>query len=393
MEDRRFWYQTATSELERRWKVTLEAMDKEGIDCLLLHTFSKVIGGPAKYLTDMQSNEYPLTSLFGKEGISVFGIGHEGGPCQADFIAYRNMAENVGMPIIPTTNYAQDRLPSEIAKAIRKYGHKKVGIPNLYNVPASVYKYLTETLPDVEFVGFEDQMDYIMAVKSEYEIGLYKKCVALHDNLIACAPAFLRLGRTEYDVAHDLRSLAVELGCPELNVILCADPVAPVYKPFMYAHRTIRPGDYFGLLVEVAAPGGIWGEVARMYSFGEPSKEMLKANEDQLALQSWLAEQCKPGAKVADIFNRHNERLAEMGYNPERRFNTHGQGYDIVSRPIFTAQETMEIRENMFLAIHPSTRNGKVAGANCDNYLVGPNGAVKLSKTPTDLVVIDHFEP
>lgn len=393
MEEKRFWYQTDTTELERRWKVTLEAMDKKGIDVLLLHTFAKFIGGAAKYLTDIQANEYPVSFLFGKEGISIFGCGPAGGPAQSPDVAYRNVAHNVGVPIVPTSHNLNYLIPEEMGKIIKKYNHRKIGISSWFNIPALYYKYLKENIPGIEFVDFEEDMDYIQAVKSEYELGLYKACARLHDEIYAAAPAFLRIGRSEYDIGHDMRALAIEMGCAELNVMLGSGPKIPMGGPFMYAHRTIKEGDYLMLLLEVAAPGGVWGEVSRVFSFGEPAPDMIQADKDQLEVQAYIASLCVPGVKCPDIFNSLNERLSSMGYFPEKRFSIHGQGYDIVARPTFTAGETMVLKENMWLAIHPPVRDETRFGMNCDNYIVKPGGAVKQNKTPPGLHVINHFKP
>ena len=389
----RFIYQTDTSELERRWKVTLEAMEKEGIDCLLLSAYTKGLPGAGKYLTDCQPSEYPYLALFGKEGISIFYNGPEGGPGYPAHVAYRNVVENVGVRTLPSSSHLLDVLPSKIAEILKKYNHKKVGMPQIYNVPLSCWLYFKENLPDMEFVDFGPQMDEIMAVKSEYELGLFRKCVTLHDQLMACAPAFLRAGRTEWDVVHDLRKVAIELDCQELNFLVSSgQPPFTGANAFMHTHKVIEKGDYFSLLIEVSGPGGVWGELGRMCCLGEPSEVALAHLKDQLELQALVAEKSKPGVLASDVFNETNKWLIDHGYSPDRRFSIHGQGYNIVDRPLYTADETMVLKENMFIAIHPACRSEAFSMFNCDNYIIGPDGAEKLNKTPAEIIVVDHFD-
>ena len=389
----RFLYQTATSELERRWKATLEAMDNEGIDCLLLSAYTKDLPGAGKYLTDCQPSEYPYLALFGKEGISVFYNGPEGGAGYPAYVAYRNVAENVGVPTLPSSSNLPDVLPRKIAEIIKKYNHKKVGMPQLYNVPLSCWLYFKENLSEVEFVDFGLQMDEIMAVKSEYELGLYRKCAELHDQIMACVPAFIRAGRTEWDIVHDLRKVAIELDCQELNFLVSSgQPPFAWANAFIHTHKVVEKGDYFSLLIEVSGPGGVWGELGRMCCLGEPSDVALAHLRDQLEIQALVAEMSKPGVRACDIFNETNKWLTDRGYAPDRRFSTHGQGYNIVDRPIYNADETMVLKENMFLAIHPNCITNAFGIAHCDNYIIGPNGAERLNKTSSEIIVIDHFD-
>ena len=84
-----------------------------------------------------------------------------------------------------------------------------------------------------------------------------------------------------------------------------------------------------------------------------------------------------------------NEMLVGMGYAPETRFCVHGQGYEIVDRPFWVAEETMLLAENMFFANHPFVSNESVRMNNCDNYVVEKGGSRRLSVTPREIVVIE----
>ena len=389
--EERFLFQTDTSEMERRWKVTLEAMKKEGIDCLFFGGYDRWCSGVSKYLTDLIIWNYPHYFLLAENGISAFGHSGWGDPGIQPYAAYRNFIENVGIPALPTTCYGTEWYPQEVAKIIKKYGYKKVGFPSFSIVPAPYYNYLTKNLPDVEFVDFTNQMDHIKAVKSPYEIGVWEKCVKLHDDLMACAPTILRVGRTEREVSRMFRSIADEMFSAELNLLTGAHAVRPRISPYFYQNVTIKPNDYFMLLIEVSGPSGAWAELGRNFKMGDPPSElMMKANADQIEIQDKTAAMMKPGVKASDVAIAINKMLVEKGYEPERRICSHGQGYDIVDRPIFVAEETMVLEENMFIAHHPNTANNDCVGYNCDNYLITKDGAKILSKTPRTIVTIDY---
>ena len=391
MEVNRFPYQTDLGELERRWKVTLEAMAKENIDALLLHSFDRKVPCAALYLTDIQIDGYPFSHLFGKEGISMFGTG--GGTAVPVCAAVKNVAHNIGVPVTPVSNNCRYRVPEQIAKIIKKYAYKRLGVPSYFHIPTDVYLYLKENT-DVEFVNFSEQMDHIMAIKSPWEIEMYKQIVELHDIVWAATPAFLRVGRTEREVAKDIRNLAEELGANEYSVILGADKTLPRLNHYLYAYNTINEGDVMQLLIEFGACGGLWAEVGRQVVFGEPTDEQYKVFEDAVKMQDWMASKIVPGVKVSELYKEMNEKLKSMGYHPEKRFNCHGQGTGVVMRPMLIEEETMEYAENMFIAIHPNITNvTNTANAYvCDCYLVGPStGAVKLSRAPSEILKINHI--
>lgn len=142
------------------------------------------------------------------------------------------------------------------------------------------------------------------------------------------------------------------------------------------------------MLIEVSGPMDIWGECGRMFSMGDPSNELRKAFEDSAKLQKWTAGQSIPGARPSEIFTELNKQLAAMGYAIETRIFAHGQSYDIVDRPIYTTDETMILEENMFVALHPICANKEASCYNCDNFVIKKDGAVKLNKTPTELIVL-----
>lgn len=381
---------TDPAEMQRRWNATLSAMEKEDIDCLILGAYDRVCPGATKYLTDMLVVNYPHYFLFSKDGIAVWGQGDRGKKMYGAYHEFDNVFYNVAIPSLPSITYSADWYPEDMTATIKRMGYKKVAWCGMYNIPAAIYKYLTENLAEIEFCNFTDQMDHIRAVKSDYEIGLWQACVTMHDELWACLPAVIKVGMTERQISRKIRSLADEMGSLDYNVMLGSDPKRPVLVHYPYQNKVVEKGDYLQLLIEISGLGGVWAEVSRVISLGEPSKTMMKADADQLKCQDYVAEISQPGVPASEVFKKMNEMLTGMGYLPEHRFAVHGQGYEIVDRPIFVAEETMVLQENMFFASHPTVANDEVSLYNCDNFVVKPGGSKKLSKTPPGLLVIDR---
>ena len=58
----------------------------------------------------------------------------------------------------------------------------------------------------------------------------------------------------------------------------------------------------------------------------------------------------------------------------ELRLYAHGQGYDMVERPLVREDEPMRIMQNMNIVVHPGIMNERVFMTNTDNYLIGSDG-------------------
>jgi Xaa-Pro aminopeptidase len=66
--------------------------------------------------------------------------------------------------------------------------------------------------------------------------------------------------------------------------------------------------------------------------------------------------------------------MRARGLPPETRLYAHGQGYDMVERPMIRRDETMRLAEGMCLAVHPGYETDALFAVICDNYLVEADG-------------------
>ena len=85
----------------------------------------------------------------------------------------------------------------------------------------------------------------------------------------------------------------------------------------------------------------------------------------------------KPGADPARIWNEYNRFMRENGRSEEKRVHFHGQGYDMVERPLIRFDETMPIDKNMYFALHPAFTTERTYSWACDNFLLDSTGAVE----------------
>jgi Xaa-Pro aminopeptidase len=81
--------------------------------------------------------------------------------------------------------------------------------------------------------------------------------------------------------------------------------------------------------------------------------------------------------------------MKARGLPEDQRLYCHGQGYDLVERPLVRQDEDMKIEENMLIVCHPGFATKVATGGVCDNYMVTKNGVEPLHKTPQTMIEID----
>jgi Xaa-Pro aminopeptidase len=153
--------------------------------------------------------------------------------------------------------------------------------------------------------------------------------------------------------------------------------------------RTLKKGDHLSLLIEINGPGGFYTEIARTIILGRASNELKDGFEAVREAQEFSLSLIKPGAKCRDIHLAHNEFMERHALPAELRLYAHGQGYDMVERPLIRSDETIKIEAGMNLAVHPGYETPSMFAVICDNYIVGTEGVgACLHRTPKQIFEI-----
>jgi len=384
----RYQGRPSKAEMQRRWSLASEAMKAENIDCLIMQANDPIMGGYVKWFCEVQTIHI-CTALFDSDcNISFIGHGPKGSAALGPMYEIE-LANNIAVPAFHNAVYADRFVSEEIIKIVKKNGYRKIGFVAENLISAALYKNLVNNLPEVEFVNATDMVDHLVAVKSPEQLEALKRTVELHDAVASAMVSLLRPGRMEREVCADLYKICSNLGADEFlnNIMIGSVPLAgPMYQ-MHYQNKIIEKGDAITLLLEVNNLEGYYGELTRVWTIGEPDPELVEVMAQAVECQDYIASIAKPGVKGRELFNALNEWLGERGYPPEKRLFGHGQGYNLVERPYFDAYEEMELKENMFISIHPtlSTKSG-ISVYPCDNFVVTTDGAKILNKFPRTVI-------
>ena len=384
----------STTELERRWKASREMMLAKGLDFLLMRQDEEFLGGYVKWFSDFSArHSYPFTVIFPVDDemtlITVAGT-PPSDPFPPEW-AVRGVKNRLGAPYFESVHYTST-YDAELAVGVLKEKKRAtIGLVGRSYIPITFYEYLQEHLDGCTFVDATDWIDHIKVIKSPEEIELIKKTAALQDVAMEHVAASIRPGRRGFEILAEAQHSVVAQGS-ERQLILVNSGPAGTPAPYTFRHfqnRLIREGDQFSILLEVNGPGGFYTELGRIFSVGEPSQELQEAFGTALEAQELNLKLLTPGADPKEIFEANNRFLESRGYLPERRLHAHGQGYDLVERPLIRPEEPMRLAAGMNLTVHPAATNERVWATVCDNYMMTDSGVGEcLHKTAKQILVV-----
>jgi len=384
----------STQELERRWALVREQMSEDKVDYLLMRSDEEYLGGYTKWISDFSTrNSYSMTVIFPRDDeMTLIGNGPfpPGEPSPPQW-AVRGVKQRLNAPFFPTAHYTSIYEAQYAVDVLKEKKGAVIGLVGKSYIPVNFYEYLVKHLPGATFVDLTGPIDRFKAIKSPEEIELIKATAALQDDVIEDLRNKIKPGMREYEVFAEAERAATIKGSERQLVLVgsASQGVPAPFKPRRFLNRVIEEGDQISVLIEVNGPGGLYTEIARFFSLGPPTQELTDALCDAVEAQHHTLQMLKPGAKPADIFEANNAFLRSKGYPPEMRLHAHGQGYDLLERPLFIKDETMSLKEGMNLTIHPMVVSDTVWAVVCDNYIIGPDGPGQcLHRTPKKIIPI-----
>jgi Xaa-Pro aminopeptidase len=367
-------------ELERRWSALRTAMKRRDVDVLVVQATNDWLGGNVKWLTDIPANNgYPRTVLFYADDLmTVLEMGVFDGRrmLNGDDPVHRGVGTILTTPSFPSVDYSV-RYDGELAVGdLRARQARRVGVAGGAGFLAGFSDVLREGLANIDLVDFTEELDALKAIKSPEEQELIRRAAALQDDVFAHVCAVIHPGLRDIDITSAAQMKAQQLGS-EQGIFLGASAKVGIRSPFMGRHfqgRTLSGGDHLSLLIEVNGPGGFFCEIARTLVLGKASTELLEGFDAVKAAQDYTLSLLRPGMTARYVAAAHDAYMVSHGLPPELRLYAHGQGYDMVERPLIRRDETMTIAAGMHFAVHPGYETDSIFAVICDNYIVGPDG-------------------
>jgi Xaa-Pro aminopeptidase len=383
----------STAEIERRWKAVRAAMAAAKIDVLLMQNNNDHMGGYVKYFTDTPAtNGYPNTVVFPRDDeMTVVCQGPFGG-AEKNESQWRGVKQILTTPSYASAHYTKDYDPELAAKALKPFATSTIGYVGTYQMSFALLDYIKRAFPKATFVDASELVDRIKVIKSAEEMELVKRAALMQDGAMRAAFAAAKPGMRDVEVAAVAQHYSLCHGS-ENGIYLCAS--MPLGEPSRFGNRhvqnrVIRGGDQIALLVEDNGPGGMYTELGRSCVVGA---KVPQAMQDELefckSARKFTLDLLKPGTPCKDIWDAFNDFMRKNGRPGEARLYCHGQGYDLVERPLVRNDEPWTIEKDMNIVVHPTYVHRGFLNWLCDNYLIGGNGpGDRLHQFPEEIVEV-----
>jgi Xaa-Pro aminopeptidase len=394
--DERLLNPISTRELERRWAAARKDMVERKIDALVMQNNNDWLGGYVRWFTDTPlSNGFPRSVIFpAADDMTVVDMGGRGQrrKVQGDDEVNRGVGEMIFTPAFTSVAYTDAYQAELVAAELKRHGYRTIGWVGKGAMPhAFVSRIERELDGKAAFVDATEFIDRLKAIKSEEEKELIRAAARMQDQVFARVLEKLRPGMTDNDVTALAQYEGRLLGS-EQGLFLGSSAPLGLASRFLDRHqqaRKLKPGEHFSLLIENNGPGGFYTEIARTVVLGKASNELIDGFESMKEAQAHTLRLLKPGASCAEIAASHDEYMGARGLPAELRLYCHGQGYDLVERPLVRADETMAIEEHMNFAVHPGYETPSIFAVICDNYFIESGGPGRcLHQTPKQIFEI-----
>jgi len=370
----------SNAELDRRWTAVRAAMAEQGVDALVVQSNNDWLGGHAKWLTDHPAtNGYPKTVVFhANDWMTVVDMGPRGGRRKlgGNDEVHRGVGEILTTPAFTSVAYTDEYQAELVVSDIKRRRYKAVGIAGGGALPHKFMTRVERDLAPAAIVDMTEAIDRLKAVKSPEEIVAIRKAAHMQDEIFSRLLAKVKPGMRDTDITALAQYEGRLLGS-EQGLFLGTSAPLGVRSGFADRYqqgRTLKAGEHFTVLIENNGPGGFYTELARTMVFGKATQQLQDGFAAMKAAQDHTLSLIKPGASCRDIAAAHDDYMRSRNFPPELRLYCHGQGYDLVERPLVRTDETMTLAAGMNLAVHPGYETDAMFAVICDNYLVEATG-------------------
>lgn len=361
-------------------------MEQKGIEFLVVEATQRYMGGYHRWLVDVPPSNYLSQVVLGLDGNATL-IAH-GPPGKAPPTERRSNAplDIMRVPSFPTIWWQDAWQGEKVADVIGRDKPHTVGLVGLGTMSAALYETLKKDLPTSKFVNATPLVDEVKMLKSDEEMELLIETAELHERSYQVAKKAIRLGRTPLEAIHDIRTQQILEGSEEQQLFIRFGPLgAPILEQHSggnwFVRRTFKQGDIVDILIESSGRGGYWYDLRRVLCFGTPPEELVEAHEISKEASRVFAAACKSDASCADALKASDDYLISRNCPPESRICGHGQGVDLLERPLVRAEEEARLETGMVLALHPTAKTAKTLVSLSDDYRVTPSGCVPLSSS------------
>jgi len=249
---------------------------------------------------------------------------------------------------------------------------------------------LQKELPDISWAPASTVTKQLRMRKDRGEIEALRSAAHGVDRVLARVPGEVAFaGRTEVEVANDLRRMTVEEGHEMAAFAIVAsgpNGASPHHEP---EQRVIGPGDLvicdFG-----GRYGGYYSDVTRTFSVGDPSQEQVEIHAVVAAANAAGQAAVGPGVPCQEVDRVTRYVVAEAGYREYFIHRTgHGIGLEVHEHPYLVEGNDLALEAGMTFSVEPGIYLPGQLGVRIEDIAVcAETGIDSLNQADRSLVVV-----
>ena len=254
---------------------------------------------------------------------------------------------------------------------------------------------LQRAMPDATFELASGVLRELRMTKDSDEIERLRLAAHAADRVIASIAAGPLIGRTEADVAREIRERLVEEGHDTADFAIVGSGPNSASPHHEASERVIRAGE--PLLLDIGGPmDGYGSDVTRVLwlTGGDPAngpdEEYRRLYDVLQESQAESTGAVRPGVPAERVDDVARCIIAAGGYGPMfiHRLG-HGIGLEAHEEPYLVAGNPEPLNAGMAFSIEPGIYLEGRYGARIEDIVVcGPNGPDILNEAPRDLLVV-----
>ncbi|MCH5642785.1 Xaa-Pro peptidase family protein [Gordonia sp. ABSL49_1] len=227
-------------------------------------------------------------------------------------------------------------------------------------------------------------------IKDTSEIDALREAGAAIDRVHARMGEWLRVGRTEREVAADIADAIVSEGHTGAEFVIVGSGPNGADPHHEYSDRTITADDV--VVIDIGGPvePGYNSDSTRTYSFAEPSGEIADAYAALQSAQQQAVAAVRPGVTAESVDAAARDVLRGAGLAEKFIHRTgHGIGLSVHEEPYIVAGNDIELRSGMAFSVEPGVYFSGQWGARIEDIVVvTDDGCEALNTRPHGLTVL-----
>ena len=274
---------------------------------------------------------------------------------------------------------------ADVAKGYASAG-KRIGMVNMDKLMSlGTYRAFVAALDGYDMVEVTDAFNEIRQIKSPFELEAIQQNGAILDSAMDVFKDVAGVGARYWDACAAVEGYIKSFGAFWGRTKLSLDGT-PYTVP---TPKDLRMGadDIINFEIVYESPYGYWLEMTTVFSF-EPLPDDVQALLDgYLAAVEASSALAKTGNTFRDISDANDKALSDRGFPVAGKHtpDCHSTGLDGSDGPNSAGAPDFTLKTNMVLSYHPGTVLEKDRGfLISDNFLVTPEGAVRLSPHHAD---------